>query len=108
MKVRHREADRISGNLRGGPLDRISDRRIAEYAEVESLVSVLPDIFAVQNQVFAKRLRKADMELIAVAGAERRCRHALASGDKALEGDDGRLETSQAGQHQVLVERRFH
>src|ERR1700722_17873863 len=108
MEVRHGEADCISRNLRGGPFDRISDRRIAEHAEVESLVSVLPDVFAVQNQVFAKRLRKADMEFIAVAGTEGRGGHALAAGDKALKGDDGRLETSQAGQHQVLVERRFH
>src|SRR6202050_3624467 len=107
MEVRHREADGISGDLRAGPFDRIRDRRIAKHAEVESLVSVLPDVFAIQNQVLAKRLRKADMELIAMAGAERRRGHALASGDKALEGDDRGLETSLACQHQVLVERRF-
>ena len=64
-------ADGISGNLRADPLDRISDRRVAEHAEVECLVGVLPDVFAIDHQILAKRLREAGMKFIAVAGAQR-------------------------------------
>ena len=48
------------------------------------------------------------MELIAVAGAQRRCRHAGAARDQRLERGDHRVVASEARQHQVLVERSLH
>ena len=51
VEVRHGGADGISGNFRARPLDRISDRRIAEHAEVEGLVRVLPDVFSIHHQI---------------------------------------------------------
>src|SRR5580658_5403813 len=56
MEVGHREANGVSGNFGFRPLNRISDRRVCQHAEVKGIVSVLPDVLAVENQVLAKRL----------------------------------------------------
>ena len=82
--------------------------RVAEHAEVEGLVRVLPDVFSIHHQILAKSLLKAGMKFIAVAGTQRRGRHAGAARDQRLERGDHRVVASQARQHQVLVERSFH
>ena len=64
-KVRHAGADRIAGNLRIVPLDRESDRRVAQHAEVVRPVGVLPDVLAVDHQVFSESLLQAGVEFIA-------------------------------------------
>ncbi len=63
---------------------------------------------AVHHQILPKRLLQTDVKLIAVAGAQRRRRHASAARNQRLERRDHRIVASQARQHQVLVERSLH
>ena len=73
VEVRQAGADRIAGNLGTLPFDGIRDRRIAQHAEVECLVRILPDVFGIDHQVPSKSLLETRVELIAVTGAQRRC-----------------------------------
>src|SRR5580658_2698832 len=85
VEVRHCGADCISGNLRGGPLNRIRDWGIAEDTEVEGLVRELPDVFSIYDEVSAKGLLETGVKLIAMTGTQRRRRHASATWDEGLE-----------------------
>ncbi len=53
------------------PVDGEGDGRVAEDAEVEGVVGVLPDVFAAEHGPLAEGLLEAGMELVAVAGVER-------------------------------------
>src|SRR5271169_1526853 len=71
VDVRNGGADGIAGDFRANPLDRIGDRGVAEDAEVERLVRVLPDVLAINDQVLSKSLLETRVELVAVARAQR-------------------------------------
>ena len=71
MDLRHAYAPRISGNLRIVPFNGVSDRRVAENAEVEAVVRVLRDPLAGKDQVLAESLLQAGVELFAKANAQR-------------------------------------
>ena len=68
VEIWNGNANGIAWNLRTGPLDRISDRSVAEHAEVVRLVRVLPDVLAVDHQIFSERLLQAGVEFIAMTG----------------------------------------
>ena len=74
MVDRHAGAQREAGNLGVVPLNREGDRRVAQHAEVVGVMRVLPDIFAIDDQEFAKGLLQASMEFIAIAGNQSRQR----------------------------------
>src|SRR5580698_4054029 len=56
VEIRHGAADRKAGDLRARPLDRKSDRSVAQHAEVVRLVRVFPDVLAIQYKVFSEGL----------------------------------------------------
>ena len=72
MEVRHAHTAGKSRNLRIVPRHRKKDWRVAENAEIVSVVGVLPDVFAGEDQVFPESLLKSSMEFIAPAGTQRR------------------------------------
>ena len=84
-----------------------SDRRVAEDAEVISVVRVFPDVFGIDNQVFAESLLQPGVEFIAPGRLQRRsdARVALDAHHNRI---DDCIAASCAGKDQVLVERRFH
>ena len=61
----------VTGNLGVMPVDRKRDRRIAQYAEVERVVGVLPYVLAAEHHELAKRLLEARMKFVAEAGGQR-------------------------------------
>ena len=71
MEVGHVGAQREAGDLGVVPVDREGDRRVAEHAEVEGVVRVLPDVVAADDEVLAEGLLQAGVELVAEAGLER-------------------------------------
>jgi len=80
MDVRHAHTARISGNLRVVPLDRESDRSIAEHAKVVAIVGVLRNPFTGKDEVFPECLLDPCMVFIAKARAQRpACRDTTAS-----------------------------
>src|SRR6202142_1859552 len=68
--VRNIGTDRVAGNFRIIPCDRKRDWRSAENAEVVGVVRVLPDVFAVHDEIFAEGLLQAGVKLVAVAGRQ--------------------------------------
>ena len=62
----------------------------------------------VDHQVLPKRLLKPRVELVTMAGAQRRSGHARAARNQRLKRFDHRVRASHARQHQVLVERGLH
>ena len=46
------------------PIDRERNRRIAEHAEVECVVGVLPDVVAADDEILAKGLLQPGMKLV--------------------------------------------
>ena len=85
------------------PVDGERDGRIAQHAEVEGVVGVLPDVFAADHGSFAKGLLQAGMELVAKTGIKR-TRNARCAGKQRRQ---HRVRTTAAGEHKVLIERRF-
>ena len=70
MVIRDVRADRIAGNFRIIPRDRKGDRSGAQNAEIVAVVRVLPDVLAIDNQVFPEGLLQAGMKLIAKTGRQ--------------------------------------
>ena len=66
--VGHIRAQSEAGNLGVVPVDGERDGRVAEHAEVEGVVGVLPDVLAADDEVFAEGLLEAGMKLVAEAG----------------------------------------
>jgi hypothetical protein len=52
------------------PVDGKGDRRVAQHAEVEGVVGVLPDVLSADDDPLAEGLLKASMELVAEAGVQ--------------------------------------
>ena len=87
MEVRHIGAQREARDLRVVPVDREGDRSIAQNAEVERVMRVLPDVFAAEHHIFSESLLQAGMELVAKAGLQR----ALHAGVQESRGDNTSL-----------------
>src|SRR5712664_4246403 len=68
MKIRHTHAYRWPVNLRAFPSDREKDRRVCERAKVIRVVRIFPQVVGVHHHVLSKRLLKAGVELVALAG----------------------------------------
>src|ERR1700733_4606 len=106
VEVRHAAADRKPGNLRAGPLNGKCNGRVTQHAKIIGLVRVFPDVFAVQHKIFSKGLLETGMEFIAPSWTQRRSCDAWSDGARHERGDH-LVVASQAGKHQVLIERRF-
>src|SRR5260370_41250761 len=102
VKIRHAHAYGRPVNLRIFPSDREEDGRVAERAEVIRVVCVLPQVVGIDDHELSKGLLEAGVELVALAGANRR----LQARATDHIGDD-RVTRAQACQDQVLVERRL-
>ena len=94
---------RVAGNLGVMPVDGEGDGRVAQHAEVEGVVRVLPDVFAAEDHVFAEGLLQAGMKLVAEARAQGVLKHPECNEQRRKHG----VGASLAGEHQVFVERRF-
>src|SRR5256885_1399512 len=64
MEVRDTRANGPSRNLGIVPNDGEGHRGIAEHAEVEAVVGVLPDVLPVDDQIFSKGLLQPGVELV--------------------------------------------
>src|SRR5580658_4471192 len=100
MEVRDVDASREPGNIGTVPFDGKCDRRIAQYAEIEAVMRLLPDVFAVEHHVAPERLLQARVEFVAKAGRQNRVRSRRA---QKKHGQDV-VVAAEAGKHQVLVE----
>src|SRR5262249_57271415 len=65
VKVGHADSTGEARDFRPLPFDGKCDRRIAQDAEVESIMGVLPNVFAGEDQIFSDGLLQAGMELVA-------------------------------------------
>ena len=65
MNLGDLDVQSVAGNLRVVPVDREGDRGVAEHAEVESIVCVLPDVLAADDGIPAEGLLEARVELVA-------------------------------------------
>ena len=70
MEIGHLGVQGIAGNLGVMPVDGEGDGRVAQHAEVEGVVGVLPDVLAADDDVLAEGLLQAGVELVAEAGVE--------------------------------------
>ncbi len=66
--TRNLDVQCVAGNLGVVPVDGEGDGRVAEDAEVEGVVGVLPDVLAAEDHVLAEGLLQAGVELVAIAG----------------------------------------
>ena len=103
VEVRHIGTQGEAGDLGVVPVDGEGDGRVAEDAEVEGVVGVLPDVVAADDEVLAEGLLETGVKLVAEAGLQ-------GSGD-ARRAEQQRRENvtpaSLAGEHEVLVEGSF-
>jgi hypothetical protein len=90
-----------AGYLRVVPVDGKEDRRVAEDAEVERVVGVLPDVVAGDDEVLAEGLLETNMELVAEARLKR---SGDAGGTREKRREDSASATL-AGDDEVFVER---
>ena len=67
MQVRHTDTPGKSGNFRSVPRYREEDRRVAQYAEVVSVMGVLPNVFAGERQIFSDSLTREGADLCGFA-----------------------------------------
>ena len=82
------------------PCDRKRDWCIEKYAEVESIVRVLPQVIAVNDQVAPERLLEPGVKLISLPRTDR-TRLTQDAGE-----DPGRI--SETSNHEVFVKRSLH
>src|SRR5580700_2865854 len=71
MIVRHASPKGKARDLRVVPLYRERDRSIAQDAEIEAVMGVLPDVISVDDEVLAERLLKSSVKFIAPSGMQR-------------------------------------
>src|SRR5579863_4800815 len=105
MVIGNAYSQRISGNFVSLPFDWECNRRGTYNAKVVTVVGVLPDIFAVDHDVFSNSLLQSSMEFIAKCGRDR-SRYARHPG-RRHDGCDHRDTASGAGDYQIFVERRL-
>ena len=99
--VRHIGAERKARYLRVVPVDGEEDRRVAEDAEVERVVSVLPDVIAADHDVLAEGLLQAGMELV----AETRLQSSGNARSARQQWIKDVVQTPLAGEHEIFVKR---
>ena len=94
---------RIARNLGVMPVDGEEDGGVAQDAEVEGVVGVLPDVLAADHHILADGLLESGMKLVAETGIEssRNTRRAI---EQRIE--DG-IRAASAGEHEILVEGRL-
>src|SRR5580692_10834249 len=90
-----------------GPFDGEKNGSGAEDIEVVRIVRVLPNVFAAQDEMFAKGLLQSRMKFIAKSRGQRRGRAGKTLSDGHDRVDYG-VGTPSAREDQVLVERAFH
>ncbi len=73
--------ERIAGDLGVMPVYGEEDWSIAQHTEIESVVGVLPDVFAAHDDPLAESLLQTSMELVAVAWLQR-SRNAWSTGEQ--------------------------
>ena len=95
---------RIAGYFRAMPVDGEGNGRVAQHAEVEGVVRVLPDVLAAENDSLAKSLLESGVKLIAETGAHV-SGYAWAAIEQRIQHS---VRASAAGEHQVLIEWRLH
>ena len=100
MDIGHADAAGVSGNLGVMPLDREGDGGRSENAEVITVVGVLPDVFARENQVASEGLLKAGVKFISPSRREGRDPSAVAK-EKRVQNV---VAATRAGEHQIFVE----
>ncbi len=101
--TRHLDVQSIARNLGVVPIDGEGDGCIAEHAEVERVMGVLPDVLAAEEYILTELLLQAGMELVAETGCEgSRC--AWAACEQWIQ---HRIRATAAGKDQIFVERRF-
>ena len=71
MKVRHIGAQREARDLCIVPIDGKGDGSIAQNAEVECIMRVLPDVFAAEDDIFSESLLQSGVEFVAKARLQR-------------------------------------
>ncbi len=103
MVVRYVGSQRKPRNFRIVPLHREEDGRVAENAEVIAIVRVFPDVLGVHNEVFAKCLLEAGVKFVSESRIKR-CSYLCGTSEDVAK---NHIETSGAGENQVLVEGRF-
>src|SRR5579864_2105093 len=104
MEVRDTHPARISRNLRPLPFHRKCDRRIAENAEVITIVGVLPNVFAREYEIPSKCLLDSRMKLVAPAWSQRRRLTGFKTAQQRIQHC---VIAPGTGKNQVLIEWRF-
>ena len=106
VEIRQTSPNRIAGDLRLRPFNRIGDRSVAQNAEIVSLIGVLPDVLRVNHKVLSESL--LDRNVIFVPRARRQgvgdTRVALRY---RLERIHHRIVATGARKNQVFIERRL-
>src|ERR1700745_1509034 len=103
MESRYADATSKPGNLGVMPGDREEDWRVAENAKVVTIVRVLPDVLAGENQIFSKGLLDSSVKLIPPARTHRSRARCRATKKRIQDG----ITASGAGDDQIFVERCF-
>src|SRR5271170_1084025 len=83
------------------PIDREGNRSIAQHAEIERVMLVLPDIVPAKNDVLAKCLLQSGVKLVLEPGLQY-SRYSRRAKQQRIQ---YRVRTALARQHQVFVER---
>src|SRR5271154_674230 len=108
VEIRDIRTNGIARDFRIVPLDGEGDRRGAQDAEVVGVVRVLPDVLAVDDQIFSEGLLQAGVKLVAKARSKRSgCAGGATLALGCEQSADDWVQAPDAGKHQVLVERRF-
>src|SRR5260370_20499546 len=97
MIIRDTGANGIARNLRTLPFHGEAHGSIAEDAEVEAVVRVLPQIFGVNDQVFAERLLESRVKLVTPSGMQRHIQAGRSSRGRAENPVDHRVIAAGAG-----------
>ena len=103
MVIRDFRIQRVARNLGVMPVDGEKDGRIAQNAEVEGVVRVLPDVLAADYDILAHGLLESGMELV----AEPRLQYSGHARRAGKQRRQHRIRAAVAGDHQVFIERRL-
>src|SRR6202041_1294138 len=85
------------------PIDGKGNWSIAQNAEVERVVGVLPDIFAAEDDIFSESLLQPGVEFVAKARLQR----SLPPGGAREQGSQHFVGATLAREHEIFVERRL-
>src|SRR5579863_2161489 len=100
--IRNAHAGRKSWDFRVMPLDGESDGCGSHDTEVITVVGVLPDVLAIENQVASQGLLQPGVEFIAIAGSNRP--RVTGHTEGRHQGSEKRDAAPSAGNYKILVE----